>query len=280
MNLILNARDAMPTGGRIRVETSNSEISAADALESGIQAGPVGPSVRHRYRPRHRFRCHGTYLRTVLHHQGKRQRHGLGIEHGLQHREGMRRSYLGAQFARLRRHVHRGFPEAPARPWKRGRPSPSRNRTSGSETILLVEDEEASANCCPTSCAKRGYTVLEAANGDEALRIFQASGAEIHLVLTDMVMPGMSGRETADRLRQDPPRGEGDVHVRLHRRGVDSHRRPWPGNAGFAETTAPRSPGRPRPRIAGCPPDSSPDRLTPIRPQSLVEAPRIPRTVF
>ena len=47
--------------------------------------------------------------------------------------------------------------------------------------------------------------MLEAANGDEALRIFQANGAEIHLVLTDMVMPGMSGRETADRLRQDRP---------------------------------------------------------------------------
>jgi two-component system cell cycle sensor histidine kinase/response regulator CckA len=205
MNLILNARDAMPTGGRIRIETSNSEISAADALESGIQAGPSvrlsvtdtghgidSDAMDHIFEPffttKEKGKGTGLGLSTVYSivkecggHIWVRSSPGSGAT-------------FTVVFPRTRQTVEGGETVTLQQPY-----------TSGSETILLVEDEDGVRKLLSHILRKRGYTVLEAANGDEALRIFQANGAEIHLVLTDMVMPGMSGRETADRLRQDRP---------------------------------------------------------------------------
>jgi CheY-like chemotaxis protein len=71
----------------------------------------------------------------------------------------------------------------------------------GSETILVVEDEETVRKLACTVLQKYGYTVLEAPNGEEALRIVQGqNGSPIHLMVTDVVMPGMSGRQLAERL--------------------------------------------------------------------------------
>ena len=64
----------------------------------------------------------------------------------------------------------------------------------------------------------RGYQVLDAAHGDEALAIFAERGDSIHLLLTDMVMPKMNGRELAERLAPDPSGPESGLHVRLYRR--------------------------------------------------------------
>ena len=68
------------------------------------------------------------------------------------------------------------------------------------ETILLVEDEEAVRDLARDILVARGYTVLEARHGDEALRVCEQHRGPIHLVLTDVVMPEMSGRQLADRL--------------------------------------------------------------------------------
>jgi len=71
----------------------------------------------------------------------------------------------------------------------------------GSETILLVEDEAGVRNLAKTILQTQGYTVLEAAQGEEALRLSGQHEGLIHLMVTDMVMPEMNGRELAERLK-------------------------------------------------------------------------------
>src|SRR2546426_3751426 len=71
----------------------------------------------------------------------------------------------------------------------------------GSETILLVEDEAGVRNLAKTILQTQGYTVLEAAQGADALRLSGQHEGLIHLMVTDMVMPEMSGRELAERLK-------------------------------------------------------------------------------
>ena len=75
----------------------------------------------------------------------------------------------------------------------------------GSETILLVEDEPAVRTLARTVLAGRGYRVLEAAGGSDALAIAELSGDPIHLLITDVVMPRMSGSELAQRLAAERP---------------------------------------------------------------------------
>ena len=75
-------------------------------------------------------------------------------------------------------------------------------RTAGSETVLLVEDEPVLLNVAAHVLREQGYTVLEAANGTDALRVSEECADQvIHLLLTDVVMPLMGGRELADKLR-------------------------------------------------------------------------------
>jgi CheY-like chemotaxis protein len=78
----------------------------------------------------------------------------------------------------------------------------ARKPRTGRETILLVEDEEAVRKLAHRMLVAAGYTVLSAASGPEALQRCAEARAEIKLLLTDVVMPGMNGRELADRLRK------------------------------------------------------------------------------
>ncbi len=71
----------------------------------------------------------------------------------------------------------------------------------GAETILLVEDEPSVKGFAVQVLRENGYNLLEAANGNEALRMAQEYAGEIHLLLTDVVMPQMGGKELADRLK-------------------------------------------------------------------------------
>jgi DNA-binding response OmpR family regulator len=74
------------------------------------------------------------------------------------------------------------------------------NESHGSETVLLVEDEDSVRELVRETLALRGYRVLEADNGESGLRVAQEHGDEIDILITDVVMPGMGGRELAKRL--------------------------------------------------------------------------------
>jgi CheY-like chemotaxis protein len=75
----------------------------------------------------------------------------------------------------------------------------------GHETILLVEDEPAVRELTRMVLSERGYSVIEAQNPEDAVRLARKHGAEIHLLLTDVVMPGMSGHDLAKRLTAQHP---------------------------------------------------------------------------
>jgi CheY-like chemotaxis protein len=75
----------------------------------------------------------------------------------------------------------------------------------GSETILLVEDEEAVRRLAAVILRSSGYTVLEARNGEEALGAYGKSASMIALLVTDMIMPGINGRDLAEMLRASRP---------------------------------------------------------------------------
>jgi CheY-like chemotaxis protein len=75
----------------------------------------------------------------------------------------------------------------------------------GTETILLVEDEAAVRRAARTILERGGYTVLEAREGSEALLLSRSFSGHIHLLVTDVVMPGMGGRETAEQVRATRP---------------------------------------------------------------------------
>ena len=88
--------------------------------------------------------------------------------------------------------------EAPA-------PESAASAATGSETILLAEDEEAVRKAVRQTLTRHGYRVLETAGGPAALALVKSHPGPIHLLLTDVVMPGMSGRELADRLTARRP---------------------------------------------------------------------------
>jgi two-component system cell cycle sensor histidine kinase/response regulator CckA len=84
-------------------------------------------------------------------------------------------------------------------------PKSQENEKGGCETVLLVEDEASVRELVRETLAARGYKVLEAENGESGLRVAEAHGDGIDILITDVVMPGMGGRELAKRLLQIRP---------------------------------------------------------------------------
>ncbi len=198
MNLVVNARDAMPEGGRLTIETSNADLDADAAAALGVPA--PGPYVKlsvtdtgHGMDNATRARVFEPFFTTKD--QGKGTGLGLSMVYGIVKQSGGATSVTSApgQGARfeivLPRHAADETPVA--------RAVDVDHLPGGCETILVVEDEAAVRRIAERVLAAAGYHVLTAANGEEALGVSGATPGVIHLLLTDVVMPQMSGGELA-----------------------------------------------------------------------------------
>jgi PAS domain S-box-containing protein len=206
MNLTVNARDAMPQGGRVVLETAAVVLDQAFvATHPGSTPGPhvrlsiddtgcgMGPEVlSHLFEPffttKEPGRGTGLGLSTV---------YGIVKQH---------RGYIG-----VTSEPGRGSTFAVHLPRVETKPTPERTapreplRPGGRETVLFVEDEVALRDLMHRVLTKGGYTVLAAGDGLEALALVEEHSHPIDLVVTDVIMPRMSGPELASRLRARDP---------------------------------------------------------------------------
>jgi PAS domain S-box-containing protein len=201
LNLAVNARDAMPQGGKLTIETSNVYLDNQYAqTHPPIQPGQyVMLAVSDNgfgMSPETQARIFEPFFTTKE--QGKGTGLGLSTVYGIVKQSGgnvwvYSEEGRGTTFkVYLPRVDEQGeTTEAVELPAELAR---------GRETILLAEDEEQVRRMAQTILEMYGYRVLEASNGEEATSIFKERGDEIHLVLTDAVMPQMSGPELAQRL--------------------------------------------------------------------------------
>jgi hypothetical protein len=201
MNLAVNARDAMPAGGRITIETANVPLDAELAL-AHPEAGPgvhvlvavsdTGEGMTAEVKA-HLFEPFFTTKEV-----GKGTGLGLATVYGIVRQSGgfiavdSERDH-GSRFRLYFPSAESAAPETTHRS-----PEPA---AGGSGTVLLVEDEPGVRHLARDVLSRYGYRVIEAADGAEALRLAEGHAEPIHLLLTDVVMPGMSGAELAERFR-------------------------------------------------------------------------------
>ena len=202
LNLALNARDAMPNGGKVTIETANCYLDEAyvDAAAGTGRGRPICHDRGGRHRRRHGPADARAGVRPVLHDQGCRQRHRPRTEPGLRLRPPERRATCAstASSAKARRSKST-FPATPATRTRRNASTAPQDtaRAIGAETILVVEDDEALRSYTTEILAELGYRVLAAHDGASALQMLESN--PVDLLFTDVVMPGgMNGRQLAD----------------------------------------------------------------------------------
>jgi two-component system, cell cycle sensor histidine kinase and response regulator CckA len=201
MNLVVNAKDAMPNGGKICIRTAS--VTLDDT-----------------YRPENTFIKHGPYVMISVSDTGQgmdrdtqarifepfftTKEKGKGTGLGLSTVYGIIKQSGGYVF--VQSEPGRGtvftiyFPRVEEPSASLGAAPASLAAVGGSETILLVEDEESVRQLVRETLESRGYHVLEAANGQAALSVASMHPDTIHLIITDVVMPGLSGHEFVQQL--------------------------------------------------------------------------------
>ena len=210
MNLAVNAKDAMQHGGTLTLETSTVQIEAAEqTAEQSIVApgryvllkvsdtgtGMDAEIKRHLFEP---------FFTTKE--RGKGTGLGLATVYGIVKQSG---GFIWVDSEPGRGAAFRIYlpavDEAARATEVSESPQPQDREALGSETILLVEDEDAVRAVARESLRRRGYAVLEATNAQAALEVSGRHAGRIDLLLTDVVMPGLSGRDLADRLASVRP---------------------------------------------------------------------------
>lgn len=206
MNLVVNSKDAMPNGGKITIQTAN--VSLDDDLRreySYIQPGPyVMLSVTDNGQGMDKetqSRIFEPFFTTKE--KGKGTGLGLSTVYGIVKQSG---GYVFAQSESGQGTTFRiYFPRVEDAAEPLNHTQTAKTSLGGTETILLVEDEESVRQLVRETLAARGYQVLEADDGQKALAISKSHAGPIHMLLTDVVMPGMSGRELAKQLAETHP---------------------------------------------------------------------------
>ena len=201
VNLAVNARDAMPDGGTLRIETANVELDPEDAtahsgatrgssvalLISDTGHGMDKATLSHIFEP---------FFTTKA--PGKGTGMGLATVYGIVHQSGGSiivdsEPGRGSTFRIYLPCVEEApTPATPA--------VPATAVPTGSETILLVEDQDAVRGFAARVLTGYGYRVLQAPTGATALELASANGGRVDLLITDMVMPGLQGHQLAEQL--------------------------------------------------------------------------------
>jgi PAS domain S-box-containing protein len=204
VNLVINARDAMPNGGRLTVDLANAELDESYTHDHAeVLPGPyvllsvsdsgigITPEVhRHLFEPFFTTKEFGTGLGLATVYGIVRQFEGhiqvySEIGHGTTFKIYLPR--VGERAAPLE-------PRTGPAAWPRG-----------TETVLVVEDNDMVRSLAARVLRTQGYAVLEAAHGNEAMLLARDHAGPIHLLLTDVVMPQMSGRELMEYMRESRP---------------------------------------------------------------------------
>lgn len=204
INLAVNAREAMPTGGRLTIETANVDLDETYAAER-IEVTPgryvllsvsdtgigMSPKVRqHLFEPFFTTKEGGTGL-------------GLATAYGIIKQFGGHIGVYSEEGRGTTFKIYLPRVDEPVEPYPEGISGPEWPR--GDETVLVVEDNEMVRRLALRVLRGQGYTALEATSGEEALEKAAMHPGPIHLLLTDVVMPEMSGKELLGRLQQVRP---------------------------------------------------------------------------
>ena len=206
MNLAVNARDAMPNGGKLTIETAPAELDRAYAdyhpsVKPGRYAMIAVSDSGQGMDETTKARIFEPFFTTKAPGQGT----GLGLStvYGIVEQSGGTiwvYSELG-KGTTFKIYFPRAAATGVAPEGPRGAVRPA----GGSETVLIVEDDESVAKLIRTLLQHAGYTVLEAKNGKDALHLLTTHSGAVHLVVTDMVMPQMSGWELLQKIGEFRP---------------------------------------------------------------------------
>jgi hypothetical protein len=203
VNLATNAREAMPNGGKLVIETSNVELDEAAAKKAGVKPGAYAmlavSDTGHGMNAETRSRLFEPFFTTKE--QGKGSGLGLSMVYGtVKQSDGYITVYSQVNCGTIFEiYLPRVDPATAAPPARRAAAS------KGSETILLVDDEEGVRRLLSAVLNNGGYTVIEAANGTAALAVYEKNSHKIDLVLTDVVMPQTNGFELGLRIAERNP---------------------------------------------------------------------------
>ena len=205
MNLVVNAKDAMPGGGRLTIETQNL------AVEEGQHRGPTfirpGNYVLLSVSDTGMGMDKETQSRIfepffTTKEMGKGTGLGLSTVYGIVKQSG---GYVMVHSEEAHGSTFQIYlPRAEGAAESHSTPAP-RAALGGTETVLLVEDEESVRQLVRETLISRGYNVVEAEDGEAGLKAAANHQGIIHLVITDVVMPGMGGRELVKQLAQTRP---------------------------------------------------------------------------